>query len=340
MKAARAGGGSGGTGPGRPVTGRMIAGALAAAAMTAAGPAVAQAWPAKSIRMIVPFSPGGATDVVARILAPRLTEALGQPVVVDNRPGGATAIGIDLVAKAPPDGYTVGVANISFGANPSLLSKLPYDSERDLLPVTLMSKVPMVLSVHPSVPAQSVKALVALARSKPGALTYASAGQASANHLATEQFSFLAGVKMVHVPYKGGGQAVLSIVSGETGVLFATIPSSIQHLKGGRLIGLGVSTATRDPTMPDLPTVAESGLPGFDVYDWHGLVLPAGTPPAIAGRLQQEMQKALASADMRERLAGVGALPIGGTPAAFQAFLREQFTTWAKVVKEAGIRIE
>jgi tripartite-type tricarboxylate transporter receptor subunit TctC len=300
----------------------------------------AQTFPTRPVRVIIPFAVGGSTDVVFRILAPRLSENLGQQVVIDNRPGGAATIGMDMVAKSPPDGYTLGVANLSFGANPFLLGKMPFDTEKDLAPVSLVTLVPMVLSVHPSVPARSVKALIALAKARPGSLNYGSAGNAGANHLATELFKYMTGIDIVHVPYKGGGPAVVSIVGGETAILFATIPSAVQHFKSGRLIGLGVSTLKRDPALPDIPTIAEAGVPGYEVYEWQGVVAPAGTPATIINRLHQEIAKTLAFPDVRERISGVGAHVVGGSPEELAAFIRKELSTWSKVVKTAGIRID
>jgi len=303
-------------------------------------PAVAQNYPVKPVRVIVPFAPGGSTDVVFRILAPRLTEYLGQPVLVDNRPGGGATIGMDLVAKSAPDGYTLGVANISFGANPSLVSKLPYDATRDFAPVSMVSIVTMVLAVHPSVPARSVKQFLALAKAKPDGMNYASAGNASATHLAFERFKHASGTKILHVPYKGGGPAVVSIVSGETMTLFATIPSAIQHFQSGRLVPLGVSSAKRNPALPNLPTVSEAGVPGYEAIEWQGVVVPAGTPGPVIGRLNQAFVKAVTLPEMKERLAAIGADAAGSTPEELAAFIRSELAGWAKVIKESGIKIE
>jgi len=277
---------------------------------------------------------------VFRILAPRLTESLGQPLLVDNRPGGGATIGMDLVAKSAPDGYTLGVANISFGANPSLLARLPYDATRDFAPVTLVSIVTMVLAVHPSVPARSVKQFLALAKAKPDGMSYASAGNASATHLAFERFKHASGTKVLHVPYKGGGPAVVSIVSGETMTLFATIPSAIQHFQSGRLVPLGVSSAKRNSALPNLPTIAEAGVPGYEAIEWQGVVVPAGTPAPVIGRLSQAFTKAVTAPEMKERLAAIGADAAGGTPEELAAFIRSELAGWAKVIKESGIRIE
>jgi len=302
--------------------------------------AIAQAYPTKPIRIIVPYAPGGSTDVVFRILAPRLTEILGQTVVVENRPGGSSTIGLDIAAKSPPDGYTLGVPNITFGANPSLMKKMPFDTEKDLVPVSLVSIVTLVLAVHPSVPARSVKELIALAKAHPGSLNYGSAGNASANHLATERFSYMTGIKMVHVPYKGGGPAVVSIVGGETAILFATIPSSIQHFKSGRLIPLGVSSLKRNVALPDVPSIAEAAVPGFEAIEWNGVVVPAGTPPAVIDRLHQALVKALSIPEVKERIVGLGADPVGSSPEEFAAFIKKEIATWSKVIKEVGITID
>jgi tripartite-type tricarboxylate transporter receptor subunit TctC len=292
------------------------------------------------VRVIVPFAPGGSTDVVFRILAPRITEALGQPLLVDNRPGGGATIGMDLVAKSAADGYTLGVANISFGANPSLLAKLPYDTEKDFAPVGMVSIVTMVLAVHPSVPARSVKQLVALAKARPDGLNYSSAGNGSANHLAFERFKHASGAKVLHVPYKGGGPAVVAIVSGETSTIFATIPSAFQYFKAGKLVPLGVSSAKRNPALPEVPTVAEAGVPGYEAIEWQGVVAPAGTPGPVIGRLNQVFSRAVAAPEMKERLVAIGADPAGGAPEELGAFIRKEISGWAKVIRESGIKIE
>src|SRR4051812_49352760 len=295
------------------------------AAFTCLGTSYAQTWPARPIRMIVPYAPGGSTDVVMRIIAPRMSELLGQQVVVENRPGGSSTIGLDIAAKSPPDGYTLGIPNLTFGANPSLFKKMPFDSEKDLLPVSLVSIVTLVLTVHPSVPARSVKELIALAKSKPNSLNYASAGNVSANHLATERFSYMTGIKMVHIPYKGGGPAVISIVSGETAILMATIPSSIQHFQAGRLIPLGVTSLKRNAALPEIPSIAEAGVPGFIKIEWHGAIVPAGTPPAVISRLHQAVVKSLAIPEVRERILALGTDPVGSTPEEFAAFVKKEF---------------
>ena len=302
--------------------------------------APAQNFATRTIRIIVPYAPGGSTDVVFRLLAPRLSEDLGQTVVVDNRPGGSSTIGLDLAAKSPPDGHTWGTPNITFGANPSLMKKMPFDSEKDLVPVSQVTVVTMVLSLHPSVPARSVKQLIVLAKARPGELNFSSAGNASANHLATAKFMHMSGTNLTHVPYKGGGPAVISLVSGETSMLFATIPSAIQHIQSGRLRGLAVSRAQRNPALPDVPTVAEAGVPGYEAIEWNGVMVPAGTPPAVVRRIHQSLSKVLAAPAMKERIVGVGAEVVGSSPEEFTAFIKSEFTAWAKVIKEVGITVE
>jgi tripartite-type tricarboxylate transporter receptor subunit TctC len=314
--------------------------ALCTALLVSTTAAFAQTYPAKPIRIIVPYAPGGSTDVVFRILAPRLTEILGQQIVIDNRPGAASTIGLEIVAKSPPDGYTVGVSNIAYGANPAIYKKMPFDSEKDLLPVTLVSIVTLVATVHPSVPARSIKALIALAKSNPGTLTYGSAGNGSANHLATERFAHMAGIKLLHIPYKGGGPAVISIVQGETSILLATIPSSIQHFKTGKLIPLAVSSAKRNSALPDLPTISEAGVPGYEAIEWQGLMVPAGTPQAVIRTLYQATTKASQIPEVREKVAGLGADFVNTTPEEFDQFLKRELSVWSKVVREVGIKID
>ena len=319
---------------------RHVVLALCSVPFMGAGAATAQGYPNKPIRIVVPYSPGGSTDVVFRILAPRLTEILGQSVVVENRPGGSSTIGLDVAAKSPPDGYTLGVPNITFGANPSLMKKMPFDTEKDLVPVSQVSLVTLVLSVHPSVPARSVKQLIALAKAKPGSLNYGSAGNASANHLATERFKYMTGTNMVHIPYKGGGPAVISLVGGETALLFATIPSSYQHFQSGKLIALGVSSLKRNVALPDVPTIAEAAVPGFEAVEWNGVVVATGTPPAVIEQIYRALAKALAIPEVRERMIGLGADPVGSSPKEFAAFIKKEISTWATVIKEVGITVE
>ncbi len=304
------------------------------------GIAAAQNFPTRTIRAIVPYAPGGSTDVVMRILAPRMSEILGQQVIVENRPGGSSTIGLDLAAKAQPDGHTIGIANVTFCANPSLIRKMPFDSEKDLVPVSFMSLVTLVLSVHPSVPAKSVKDLIALAKAQPGVMNYASAGNVSANHLATERFNSATGIKMTHVPYKGGGPAVIALLSGETALLFATIPSSIQHFKTGKLRPLGVSSLKRSVALPEVPSIAEAAVPGFEANEWNGALVASGAPRVAIDRLHQAIAKSMAIPEVRDRIIALGAEPVGNTPEEFGAFIKREFGVWAKIIKEVGIKVE
>ncbi len=301
---------------------------------------VAQVYPTKPIRVIVPFSPGGVTDVVARMLASRLSENLGQQVVVENRPGGAATIGMEAVAKAAPDGYTLGVANTSFGINPILLKKMPYDTDKDLAPVSHIANAPFVLSVHPSVPAKSINELVALAKARPGALNYASSGNASASQMATELLKYLTKTDMVHIPYNGGGPATVAVLSGEVSVRIGSIPAALPHFKSGRLRPLGVTTAKRDPAIPDVPTIEEAGVPGYESSEWQGIVVRAGTPPDVIDRLNHEIVKSLKAPDVDQRLAKVGSYVVGSTVQEFAAHIKKEREIWSKVIKAAGIRIE
>ena len=305
------------------------------------GIAAEQTYPNRSIRLVIPWPTGGGTDLTFRLWAPQLAENLGQQVVIDNRAGASSIIGLDIVAKSPPNGYTIGASNIAFGANPFLIAKMPFDSEKDLLPVSLTAMVPMVLTVHPSVPSRSVKDLIALAKSKPGAMSFSSAGNASASHLVTELFLDVVGAKMLHVPYKGGGPQVVSTVGGETAVAFIPIPNSHQHIRSGRLIALGLSTLKRDSTLRDVPTIAEAvGIPDFEVSEWHGVVVPAGTPPAVIQLLHREIAKVLARPDIRERLEGAGAQAVGGTPEEMTLYIKREFSRWSKLIKTVGIRVD
>ena len=309
----------------------------------AAAPISAQTssnYPTKPIRIIVPYAPGGSTDVLFRIFAPRLTEVLGQQALIDNRPGAASTIGLDIVAKSPPDGYTIGVANIAYGANPSIYKKMPFDAEKDLAPVGLVSIVTMVLSVHPSVPARSVKEYIALAKAHPGTLAYGSAGNGSANHLATARFAHMAGINLQHVPYKGGGPAVVAVVGGEVSTLFATIPSAIEHFKSGRLRPLAVSSAKRNAALPNLPTVAEAGVPGYEAIEWQGVMVPAGTPREVVLKLNQALTKIVAIPDVKERVAALGSDLVTSTPEEFDTFVKHELAVWSKVVKDVGIKID
>jgi tripartite-type tricarboxylate transporter receptor subunit TctC len=311
----------------------IAAGALA----IAAAQANAQDYPSKAVRLVVPYLPGGSTDIVARIIAPRIGASLGQQVVVDNRGGGASIPGTDAVARAVPDGYTLLLANIALGANPNLFRKLPYDAERDLAPVAIAAVMPTLLVSHPSIPARNVKELIAFAKARPGALYYGSAGNGSVNHLTMEVFRWMAGIDVVHVPYKGGAPAFTDLMGGQLSLMFPTVVMASYHVKSGRLVPLGISSAKRASVLPDVPTVAEAGVPGFDVNEWQILVAPARTPAAIIDRLQGELVKAMQDPEAKERIMALGAEPVGSTPREAAAFLKNEIARWAKVSKEARI---
>jgi tripartite-type tricarboxylate transporter receptor subunit TctC len=301
----------------------------------------AQAYPAsRPIRLIVPYVPGGGVDFVGRTVAQKLGETWNHPVIVENRPGAGTNIGSELVARAAPDGYTLLVGGVPNTANMTLMKKMPYDVAKDFAPVCRLTTAPNVLVVHPSVPAKSVKELVALAKAHRGQLTYASAGVGSSNHLSGELFRIMAGVDIVHVPYKGGGAAVTDLLAGQVSMYFSTTPSSMPFVRAGRLRALAVTSARRSAVVPDVPTIAESGLPGFEQSAWHGILAPAGTPLAIVGRLNDELVRILHMPDTAERLAAQGVDVVASSPAEFAAFIRQDVAKYAKLIRTAGIRVD
>ena len=303
--------------------------------------AAAAAWPSRTVRIVVPFGPGGSADLVARILGQRLTESLGQSVIVENRPGAGAMLGNELVAKSPPDGYTLTIGTLGpFAVNQSLFRKVPYDSQRDFAPVTLTGASSHVLVVHPSMPVTSMMELIALAKKRPGQLSFASSGIGNATHLTGELFKSMAGVDVVHVPYKGGGAAVADLIGGHVGFSVASMPSALPHVRGGKLRALAVAPAQRVPSAPELPTVAESGLPGFSSEDWQGVLAPAKTPQDIVMRLNGEIHKVLGTAEVREKLDAQGFQVRLSTPQQFAELIRSESTKWAKIVKEANIRID
>ena len=306
-----------------------------------AGCAGAQNYPNRPIRLIIPWPSGGGTDVTFRLWASQLAEDLGQQIVVDNRSGAGSIIGLDIVAKAQPDGYTLGASNIAFGANPFLRSKMPFDTEKDLIPVSMTAFVPMVLTVHPSMPAKSLQELLALAKAKPGTINYASAGNGSASHLVTELLLDVTGAKMVHVPYKGGAPANIAGISGEVKMVFVAISAGIGYIKTGKLKALAISTLKRHPALPDVPTIAEGiGQPDFQVSEWHGVVVPKGTPRAVISRLHKGIAKVLAMPDVRKRIQAAGAQPLGTTPEEMAKYLKNELTRWERVIKAVGIRLD
>ena len=298
------------------------------------------AYPSKPIRFILPFPPGGGTDTLARIVGLKLAENLGQAVVMDNRPGAGANIGAEIAAHSAADGYTLLMGNIAHAINMTLYGKPGYDLVKDFAPITLLASTPNILVVHPSVAAKSVQELIALAKAKPGQLNYASSGSGSSAHLAAELFKNLAGIDLVHVPYKGGGPAVTSLVGGETVVGFATAPSVLSQIKAGRLRALAVTTVKRTAAAPELPTIAESGVANYDANTWYGALAPAGTAPAIIARLHAEFEKIMKMADIRERIAVHGYEPSTTTPLEFAAYIKAEVAKWGKVVKATGIRAD
>ena len=319
---------------------RKFLGYVGAAALAPSLPAWAdESYPSRPVKMIVPVAAGGGTDFTARTLAEKLGVALGQPVVVENRPGASGSLGVQQAAAASPDGYTLVMPITSFPINPSL-RKLPFDTIKDFAPVVLAGTLPLVLVVNPDVPAKSVAELIALARSKPRGINFATSGNGTTAHLAGELFNRMAGTQMVSVNYKGGGPAVSDLLGGHVQVYFSTIPSVVQHIQAGKLRALAVTGKERSPEMPDIPTVAESGLPDFEVTAWFGIFAPAQTPQPVVARLNTELVKILAMADVREKLANHGVEPGGGSPESLGRFLVSEVAKWGDVVREAGIRTE
>jgi len=311
-----------------------------AAALLAPLAAQAQDYPARPVRVVVPFPPGGGTDIVARLVTQKLGERLGANFVIDNRSGAGGTIGTEIVAKSPPDGYTLAVVSGSHAINPSLYRKLGYDAARDFAPVTLIVSGPGLLVVHPSVPAKTVKELIAVAKARPGQLHYASAGNGTPPHLAAELFKTMTGVNMVHVPYKGNTFAFTDLVAGQVSVSFPTIPSALPLVRSGRLRALAVTSARRSAVLPDVPTIAESGVPGYDSASWFGMLAPAGTPAAITTKLQQETARILQLPDIRKRFLDQGLDPVGDTPQEFAAFIGVEIAKWSKVVAASGARVD
>ena len=303
--------------------------------------ACAQTYPTKPIRLVVPFPPGGATDILARDVAQKLTEAWGQSVIVDNRPGAGGNIGSELVAKSSPDGYTLEMGTVGTHAiNASLYAKMPYDHVRDFTPVILVAGVPNVLVVNPALPANSVAELIAYAKANPGKLNFASSGNGTSIHLSGELFKVMAGVQITHIPYKGSTPALQDLLGGQVQMMFDNLPPSLPQIKAGKLRALGVTTLTRAPALPDVPTLSESGLPGFEASSWFGILAPAGTPAPIVAKLNAEIAKWLATPEAKEKLAKQGANAAGGTPDDFAKHIAAETAKWAKVVKDSGAKID
>jgi tripartite-type tricarboxylate transporter receptor subunit TctC len=316
--------------------------AIAAAlfVVAAANGAMAQAWPSKPVRMIVPFPAGGPTDVVTRAMADKLGSQLGQPVVVENKPGAGGAIGADFVAKGAPDGYTLVMATTSTHSIGPYLAKLPYDPQKDFTPIVWVGNATNILVVPPSLGVNSVAELIALAKKDPGKLNYATSGVGTVVHLTSELFANTAGIQLTHVPYKGVQLSIPDLLSGQVSMLFDNIMTAQTHIKSGRLKALGISSLTRSPLVPDVPTIAEAGLPGFESVTWFGVFGPAGTPKAVVERMNLEVNKALADPAIRERFATLGFEPAGGTPAEFAAVVQRDAAKWSKVIKDANVKPE
>lgn len=302
--------------------------------------ASAQEYPVRPVRLIVPFAPGGGSDVVARAIAYKLSEAWGQQLVVDNRPGAATILGTELAAKSPPDGYTLLLASASYAINAALRKKLPYETLKDHIPVTQTAFQPYVLVVHPSVPARNVKEFLALARAKPGELNFGSPGSGSGGHLAVEHFKLVTSTNMTHVPYRGGAPALTDLIAGQIQFMFPTVLAVSPHIKTGRLRSLAVTSAKRSVAMPELPTVAESGVKGFEAVSWNGVMTPAGVPATIIAKVHKDIVQALQSREVHSKLAGDGAEPVGSTPEEFTRLIRHDVEKWLKVTKAAGLKPE
>ena len=314
---------------------------VAVVAALATCPVSAQTYPVKPIRWIVPFPPGGGTDITTRTVTTKLAEALGQQIVIDNRPGSGGTIGLSIAAKLPPDGYHVSTGQLAnMGIAPALYPKLPYDSTKDFAPISRVASAVLVLVSHPSFPARTVKDLIAMARAKPGDITYGSPGNGTSGHLAVEMIRVAGKLDMVHVPYKGAAPALTDLLGGQITIYFSSIPPSVSLIKNGRLKALGTSGDKRAAALPDVPTVAESGIPGFSVENWYGVVGPVGMPKEAIARLNAELAKVLARPDLRERFTADGSEAISSTPEQFGAFIRDEVQKWGKVVREAKVKVD
>ena len=312
---------------------------VSALAICTALPAAAQKYPVKPVRIVVGFQPGGGTDIAARVIAQKLAVALGGSFIVDNRPGAAGNLAADIVAKAGADGYTLFCANSTI-AIPSLFKSLPFDVRKDFAPLSNIALGPSVLIVQSGLPAADVKGLIALAKSKPGQLTYGSGGLGNITHLAMAHFATMSGIQMVHVPYKGSAPSLVGLMGGEVQLLFTSVPAALPHVNANRVRALGVSINERSAALPRVPTIAEAGLPGYYAASWYGLLLPAGTPRGVIGALSKEIVAIMKTPDVRDKMLAQGFEPVGDTPEAFAKFIREEIARWAKVVKSAGIQPE
>jgi tripartite-type tricarboxylate transporter receptor subunit TctC len=316
--------------------------AAAGAALCLATPAFAQAqtYPTKPVKLVVPYPPGGPTDIVARLVAQKLSDAMGQQFIIDNRPGAGGNPGAELVARSPADGYTLVVATTAHAINPSLFKNLGYSLSKDFAPVSQLTSGPLLIVANPQLPAKNVAELIALAKAKPGELNFASSGNGQSTHLSAELFAAMAGVKMNHIPYKGSAPALTDTMGGQTQLMFDTMLSAMPHVKAGKLKALAVTSATRSPVAPDLPTVAESGLPGYEAIAWNGLLAPAGTPPEVLARLSAELKKVLASPDVKDKFEAQGFAASWNSPEDFGRFMSTEVDKWAKVVKVSGAKVD
>lgn len=303
-------------------------------------PVPAQNYPTRAVRLVVPSSPGGGTDISARILAPQLTQFLGQQVVVENRPGAGTMIGGDVVARAAPDGYTLLMGISTLAINPAMYKKVPYDALKDLAPVSQAVSLSNVLVIHPSLPSRNLKEFIAFVKARPGQINFASAGRGTSPHLSMELFLVMAGLKMLHVPYKGSGPGVTDLIAGHVPSMMPNMLSAQPHIKSGRLRALGVTGSKRAPGADNIPTIAEAGVPGYEAVQWYGVLAPAATPRDIVSRLHAGVVRALQNPDVRQRLLNDGAEPVGSSPEEFTAYLRAETAKWAKVIQAAGIKPE
>jgi tripartite-type tricarboxylate transporter receptor subunit TctC len=300
----------------------------------------AQGYPAKPAKVIVPYPPGGPTDIVARVVSQKLSDQMGQQFIVENRPGAGGNIGAEAVAKSPADGYTLLVATTAHAINPSLFKSLGYNLTKDFAPVSLLTSGPLVIVANPSLPAKNVKELIAIGKAKPGSLNYASSGNGQSTHLSAELFATMAGIKMNHVPYKGSAPALTDVMGGQASLMFDTMLSAMPHVKNGKLKAIAVTSAARSPAAPEVPTVAESGLPGYEAIAWNGLLVPAGTPADVAGKLNAELRKALDAPDVKDRFSAQGFGAAWNTREAFAKFIQSELDKWAKVVKVSGATLD
>ena len=309
-------------------------------ALLFAGPILAQSFPVKPVRVVVPYPPGGPTDIVARVLFQQVAEATGQQFLIDNRAGAGGNIGAELVAKSPPDGYTVVIGTTAHAINMSLFKNLNYDIQKDLMPVSLLTQGPLVLVAHPQFPASSVKEVIELAKTKPGGLNFASSGNGQSTHLSAELFNTMAGIKKAHVPYKGSAPALTDVMSGQVDVMFDTTLSAMPFVKAGKLKALGLTSAVRSPAAPDVPTIAESGLPGYEVFAWNGVLVPAGTPKAIIQQLNDHIRKAMLLPQVKDKFSAQGFAASWNSPESFGVFLKTEVDKWGRTVKASGATLD